>query len=102
MKTIYRRTPKTGSTLIASVSEIMTDLSTWHRDLPNELRFDPAKLNVSRESVSTFLHYHQCINLTARPLLFHVVEKRLHGNADDLGKDWKDGLSPTTIAVIDM
>ncbi|KAH0020670.1 hypothetical protein KCU78_g6377, partial [Aureobasidium melanogenum] len=102
MKTIYRRTPKSGSTLIASVSEIMTDLSTWHRDLPNELRFDPAKLNVSRESVSTFLHYHQCINLTARPLLFHVVEKRLHGNADDLSKDWKDGLSATTIAVIDM
>ncbi|KAI4728785.1 hypothetical protein E4T49_03459 [Aureobasidium sp. EXF-10728] len=94
------KTPKSGSTLIASVSEIMTDLSTWHRDLPNELRFDPAKLSVSRESVSTLLHYHQCINLTARPLLFHVVEKRLHGKADDLGKDWKDGLSPTTIAVI--
>ncbi|THW66107.1 hypothetical protein D6D20_01541 [Aureobasidium pullulans] len=102
MKTIYRKTPKSGSTLIASVSEIMTSLSTWHRDLPDQLRFDPAKLNVSRESVSTFLHYHQCINLTARPLLFHVVEKRLQGTADDLGKDWKDGLSPTTIAVIDM
>ncbi|KAH0290669.1 hypothetical protein M436DRAFT_71081 [Aureobasidium namibiae CBS 147.97] len=102
MKTVYRKTPKSGSTLMASVSEIMTSLSTWHRDLPNELRFDPNKLNVSRESVSTFLHYHQCINLTARPLLFHVVEKRLHGNASDLGRDWKEGLSSTTIAVILM
>jgi proline utilization trans-activator len=102
MKTVYRKTPKSGSTLMASVSEIMTSLSTWHRDLPSDLRFDASKLNVSRESVSTFLHYHQCINLTARPLLFHVVEKRLHGNASELGRDWKEGLSPTTIAVISM
>jgi proline utilization trans-activator len=102
MKTVYRKTPKSGSTLMVSVSEIMTSLSTWHRDLPRELRFDPDKLNVSRESVSTFLHYHQCINLAARPLLFHVVEKRLQGNASELGRDWKEGLSPTTIAVISM
>jgi proline utilization trans-activator len=102
MKTVYRKTPKSGSTLMASVSEIMTSLSTWHRDLPSELRFDPDKLHVSRESVSTFLHYHQCINLTARPLLFHVVEKRLQGSASELGRDWKEGLSPTTIAVISM
>lgn len=102
MTTIYRKTPKSGSTLIASVSEIMTSLSTWHRGLPAQLRFDPAKLDVSRESVSTLLHYHQCINLTARPLLFHVVEKRLQGHANDLGKHWKADLSPTTVAVIDM
>jgi proline utilization trans-activator len=102
MKTVYRKTPKSGSTLMASVSEIMTSLSTWHRDLPSELRFDPDKLHVSRESVSTFLHYHQCINLTARPLLFHVVERRLQGSASELGRDWKEGLSPTTIAVISM
>jgi proline utilization trans-activator len=102
MKTVYRKTPKSGSTLMASVSEIMTSLSAWHRDLPSELRFDADKLHVSRESVSTFLHYHQCINLTARPLLFHVVEKRLQGSASELGRDWKEGLSPTTIAVISM
>jgi hypothetical protein len=40
--------------------------------------------------------------MTARPLVFHVVRSRLQNqesaNSTD---DWKTGLSPTTIAVID-
>jgi hypothetical protein len=82
----------------------MVSLHKWHREVPDDLRFDPAKLSISRESVSTFLHYYQCINMTARPLLFHVVHRRLkdtHGGATT-EQDWKLGLSQTTIRVIEM
>ena len=101
---IYRKTPKTGSRLMASVRSIMMSLSKWHRELPDGLRFDPAKLSISRESVSTFLHYYQCINMTARPLLFHVVHRRLKTSPGSAVKDqdWKAGLSQTTIRVIEM
>ncbi|KAF5483855.1 Proline utilization trans-activator [Colletotrichum fructicola] len=109
--TIYRRTsktaPKSGQRLMASVQGIILGLSKWNQDLPDDLRFDPARLSISRESVSTFAHYYQCINMTARPLLFHVVQKRLKRirSSNDLGekeRDWKEGLSQTTVRVIDM
>ncbi|KAJ0163538.1 Proline utilization trans-activator [Colletotrichum tanaceti] len=109
--TIYRKTsktaPKSGKRLMASVQSIVLSLSKWNRELPDELRFDPARLSISRESVSTFAHYYQCINMTARPLLFHVVQKRLQRirGSDDPGekeRDWKEGLSQTTVRVIDM
>ncbi|KAK0706192.1 fungal-specific transcription factor [Lasiosphaeria miniovina] len=107
---IYRKgpaaTPRSGRRLMASVQRIIQALSRWDRDLPDELRFNPAKLAVSRESVSTFSHYYQCINMTARPLLFHVVQRRLRAiRADPAAMeraDWKDGLSQTTVRVIDM
>ncbi|KAK3386778.1 fungal-specific transcription factor [Podospora didyma] len=106
-KAIYRKAtmPKSGRRLMASVQSIILALSKWNRDLPDELRFDPAKLSISRESVSTFSHYYQCINMTARPLLFHVVQRRLKEirvNADAKETDWKGGLSQTTIRVIEM
>ena len=105
-KLIYRRAaPKSGRRLMASVQKIILSLSDWNRDLPDELRFDPAKLSISRESVSTFSHYYQCINMTARPLLFHVVQRRLGGiRADPAAKerDWREGLSQTTVRVIEM
>ncbi|KAI8249645.1 hypothetical protein K4K53_013135 [Colletotrichum sp. SAR 10_77] len=109
--TIYRRTsktaPKSGQRLMASVQGIILGLSKWNQDLPDDLRFDPARLSISRESVSTFAHYYQCINMTARPLLFHVVQKRLKRirSSNDPGekeRDWKAGLSQTTVRVIDM
>lgn len=109
--TIYRKanksTPKSGKRLMASVQGIILTLSKWNRDLPDELRFDPVRLSISRESVSTFAHYYQCINMTARPLLFHVVQKRLQRIRDsrDPGVkewDWREGLSQTTVRVIDM
>ncbi|KAI8156262.1 Proline utilization trans-activator [Colletotrichum sp. SAR 10_70] len=109
--TIYRRTsktaPKSGQRLMASVQGIILGLSKWNQELPDDLRFDPARLSISRESVSTFAHYYQCINMTARPLLFHVVQKRLKRirSSNDPGekeRDWKEGLSQTTVRVIDM
>lgn len=99
---IYRRTPKSGSTLMAAVKNIILSLSQWHRELPEKLRFDPARLSISRESVSTLLHYSQCINMTARPLLFHVVQKRLKSGLSVKEEDWKEGLTQTTIRVIEM
>lgn len=99
---IYRRKPKSGPSLMAAVKNIITSLSQWHRELPQELRFDPARLGISRESVSTLLHYSQCINMTARPLLFHVVQKRLKSGLIDKDRDWKEGLNQTTVKVIEM
>lgn len=99
---IYRRKPKSGPSLMAAVKNIITSLSQWHRELPQELRFDPARLGISRESVSTLLHYSQCINMTARPLLFHVVQKRLKSGLIDKECDWKEGLNQTTVKVIEM
>jgi proline utilization trans-activator len=101
---IYRKTPKSGSRLMASVRNIIMSLNKWHRELPDGLRFDPTKLSTSRESVSTLLHYYQCINMTARPLLFHVVHRRLKDNYGGAVKeqDWRVGLSHTTIRVIEM
>lgn len=108
-KSIYRRsstsTPKSGKRLMASVQKIILALSDWNRDLPSALRFDPARLSISRESVSTFSHYYQCINMTARPLLFHVVQKRLTTIRQDPTTkelDWKTGLSQTTVRVLEM
>lgn len=99
---IYRRKPKSGPSLMAAVKNIITALSQWHRELPQELRFDPARLSISRESVSTLLHYSQCINMTARPLLFHVVQKRLKSGLADKERDWKEGFNQTTVRVIEM
>lgn len=101
MQRIYRRTPKSGSRLMAAVQEIMAALVHWRANIPAELYFDPAKLHITRESVSTFLHYYQCINMTARPLLFHVVQKRLQGTEVDRMQDWKQGLSSATVKVIE-
>ncbi|KAL7930442.1 fungal-specific transcription factor domain-containing protein [Trichoderma chlorosporum] len=109
--TIYRRSnksaPKSGKSLMASVQSIILSLSKWNRELPDELRFDPAQLTFSRESVGAFAHYYQCINMTVRPLLFHVVQKRLKAIRSGDGsaekeRDWKEGLSQTTVRVIDM
>lgn len=108
---IYRKTnkdvPKSGKSLMASVQSIILALSKWNRELPDELRFDPIKLSFSRESVSSLAHYYQCINMTVRPLLFHVVQKRLNtirngGGPEEKERDWRDGLSQTTVRVIDM
>jgi proline utilization trans-activator len=82
----------------------MGELSKWLRELPPALSLDFNKLDkaILRESVSIFLHYYQCTNLTARPLLFHVVRTRLQDLRKIRAKpDWKDGLSKTMIDVIE-
>lgn len=108
---IYRKTnnatARSGKTLMASVQRIMLSLSNWDSELPHGLRFDPSTLSLGRESVSTLAHYYQCINMTVRPLLFHVVKKRLaliSSSQDLLVKetDWKAGLSQTTVKVIEV
>ncbi|KAK1834469.1 fungal-specific transcription factor [Podospora conica] len=107
-KSIYRRSTKRRSArrLMSTVQNIILALSEWETELPHELRFAPEKLAGSRECVSTFSHYYQCINMTARPLLFHVVRKRLKAiatNPDIKETDWRHDLNdPTTVRVIEM
>ena len=101
---IYRKKHKSGKGLLASVQSILSDLSDWLRNMPEELRLDFSSLetHLSRQAVSTFLHYYQCINMTARPLLFYVCQRRLDALANGTAMpSWKDGLSPNIVAVID-
>jgi hypothetical protein len=101
MHDVYRTPQKTGSNLMASVQSILASLSAWNRDLPPELCFNIDKLDFTRESVSTFLHYYQCINMTVRPLLFLVVERRMKWTPEERAKDWRYDLSSPTKSAIE-
>ncbi|KFY96601.1 hypothetical protein V500_02392 [Pseudogymnoascus sp. VKM F-4518 (FW-2643)] len=104
---IYRRTRQTASDLIVSVHGLLNNLSSWLHDLPEELRLNLTDMdkcpNLSREIISIYLHYFQCITMTARPLLFHVVQNRLKSQlgSDNEPAAWRQTLSPITVAVID-
>ena len=94
-----------GKQLVASVQHIIHALYSWKRNIPDRLRFDPARLLVSRESVSTFSHYYQCINMTARPLFFRLVGRRLERIRADAAartRDWRSGLSRTAVQAVEL
>ena len=103
-KEIYRKKPRSGSNLLVSVQSITDELSDWLRRIPDRLRIDFSTLSthINRESVSIFLHFYSCVNMTARPLVFYVIQRRL--DAEEGGSatvDWKEGLSQNTVAVIE-
>ncbi|KIW12639.1 hypothetical protein PV08_09917 [Exophiala spinifera] len=105
-KTLYRRvhTPQHHN-LVRTMRSILADLSKWDNNLPAHLRFDLSKTDhhqpISREAVSIYLHYSQCINMAARPLVFHVVRTRLQSQETvDSNTDWKAGLSPSTVTIV--
>jgi proline utilization trans-activator len=101
---IYRKRLKSGTNLLASVQSIMNDLANWLKGVPLELRINFSALDqpISREAVSTFLHYYQCINMTARPLLLSVTQKRREALASGTAPlDWREGLSPNVVSVVD-
>lgn len=101
---IYRKKPRSGSNLIMSVQSITNDLSSWLRQVPDRLRIDFTTLDspINRESVSINLHFYSCVNMTARPLVFYVIQRRLDaGIMGASAEDWKEGLAPNTVAVID-
>lgn len=87
-----------------SVQSITNDLASWLRSIPDGLRIDFSTLDthVNRETVSINLHFHSCVNMTARPLVFYIIQRRLDAAASGApAGDWKDGLAPNTVAVID-
>ncbi|PWY75308.1 C6 transcription factor [Aspergillus sclerotioniger CBS 115572] len=101
---IYRKKPRSGSNLLASVQSITDELSDWLRRVPDRLRIDFSRLgtHINRESVSIFLHFYSCVNMTARPLVFYVIQRRLDAEAGGSATDdWREGLSQNTVAVID-
>lgn len=101
---IYRKKPLSGSNLLASVQSITNALSDWLRQAPTQLRLNFSNLDVhlSRECVSISLHFYSCVNMTARPLVFYVIQRRLEaGIPGSEIDDWKEGLSQNTVAVID-
>ncbi|KAJ5638989.1 uncharacterized protein N7484_006851 [Penicillium longicatenatum] len=100
---IYRKKPRSGSSLIMSVQSITNDLSSWLRQAPDRLHIDFTTLDthVDREIVSINLHFYSCINMTARPLVFYIIQRRIDAGLLGGTEDWKEGLTPNTIAVID-
>lgn len=102
---IYRKRRQSGTSLSASIQSIMTSLSEWFAQLPAEVRLDPAAdldKPISREIVSTYLHYYHCINMTARPLLLYAVQRQMAANAaSGQTARWEDGLSPDVVSIID-
>ena len=100
---IYRKRHKSGMTLLASIQSLMLDLELWLRDLPTELKLDFTSFHhkISREAVSTFLHYYQCINMTGRPLLLKVCQKRLEDlAAGNASSTWQEGLSSNIVHIV--
>lgn len=101
---IYRKKPRSGSNLLLSIQSITDGLADWLRHVPERLRIDFASLDthVNRESVSTFLHFYSCVNMTSRPLVFYVIQRRLDAESRGLAtEDWRYGLSQNTVAMID-
>ncbi|KAJ5917726.1 hypothetical protein N7454_010101 [Penicillium verhagenii] len=100
---IYRKKPRSGSSLIVSVQSITNDLSTWLRQAPDRLRvnFTTLDTHVNRETVSINLHFYSCVNMTARPLVFYIIQRRIDAGLLGGTEDWKEALAPNTIAVID-
>lgn len=88
-----------------SVQSITNDLSGWLRQVPDRLRIDFTTLDnpINRESVSINLHFYSCVNMTARPLVFYVIQRRLDAGVPGgaSAEDWKEGLAANTVAVID-
>ena len=80
--------------------DIAGTLQRWHDAIPHQLRFDIDRLSYTRESVSTLLHYYQCINMTVRPFIYTLVRRRLQGSADDRARDWREGLPTATQDII--
>ena len=101
MINIYRNTSKLLSELLSKVQEIMGALTQWERQIPDLLRYDPGRMDISRESMSTFLHYYQCINMTARPLLFHLIEQQLKRSPSERLDDWRESLSQPVVSVVE-
>lgn len=100
---IYRKQHKSGTMLLASVQGIMKDLESWWTEMPPELSIDFQNLNqhISREAISTFLHYYQCINMTGRPVLFRVCQKRLESLASNSATvNWQGGLSTSVVHIV--
>jgi len=98
---IYRKRSWSSTLeLQQAMKHIVGELDEWLLAIPPELRFDAA--NVSRESVSTMLHFYQCLNMTVRPFVYTLVQRRLQGPAEDRTRDWREGLSAMTQRIVDM
>lgn len=82
----------------------MSELTTWQESVPEPLRidFNSSQPHANRETISINLHFYSCVNMTARPLVFYIIKRRLDtGIQRTAARDWKNDLAPNTIAVIE-
>lgn len=102
-KEIYRRNKRSGASLVVSIQNITNSLSEWFQQLPPELRLESSDFEkeVRRETISLYLYYYQCINLTARPLLLYAVQRQMAAAAQGSPMtQWETGLPPDVVNVV--
>lgn len=71
--------------------------------MPSDLSLDFQNLDqhISREAVSAFLHYYQCVNMAGRPVLYRVCQKRVEALASgSAAADWQEGLGTSVVHVV--
>ncbi|OKL61014.1 hypothetical protein UA08_03118 [Talaromyces atroroseus] len=107
MRGVYGTAHNSSLQLMETVREIDSCLEIWFTSLPECLISDYGNIfhsPIRRESISVFLHYHQCINLIARPLIFHLIRKQLQSYSDSsstLASNWRTGVTPYAVKVIE-
>ncbi|KAG7294530.1 hypothetical protein NEMBOFW57_004605 [Staphylotrichum longicolle] len=94
------RSSSSPQKLQEAMHDLAGRLQRWHDALPQQLRFDYERMHDTRESVSTLLHYYQCINMTVRPFVYTLVRRRLQGSAEDRARDWREGLPAATQDIV--
>jgi proline utilization trans-activator len=72
---IYGSGARKAKGFIGNVHMILNSLKQWDTELPSELKLDHDKFPAygSRSVASLRLHFNQCIILTTRPVLLHVL-----------------------------
>ncbi|KAF5540684.1 C6 transcription factor [Fusarium phyllophilum] len=76
---LCRRRPKSTTTLLASVQDIMNSLSSWARSVPERLRIDPNSTggDFDGAAVSVYLLFYSCVAMNTRPILLYLVQQRI-------------------------
>lgn len=94
------RSSSSPQKLQEAMHDLAGRLQRWHNALPQQLQFDYERMHDTRESVSTLLHYYQCINMTVRPFIYTLVRRRQQGSAEDRARDWREGLPAATQDIV--
>ncbi|KAK6068274.1 C6 transcription factor [Seiridium cupressi] len=101
MSLIYGSGVARAKSFIANVHKILNSLKQWDLELPSNLKLDHDKFPTygSRSVASLRLHFNQCIILTTRPVLLHVLNYHIKPIPAQTTSQPNKPLSVMTIAL---
>ncbi|KAK9770162.1 putative Zn(2)-C6 fungal-type domain-containing protein, partial [Seiridium cardinale] len=101
MSLIYGSGVARAKRFIANVHKILNSLKQWDLELPPNLKLDHDKFPTygSRSVASLRLHFNQCIILTTRPVLLHVLNYHIKPIPAQTTSQPNKPLSVMTIAL---